>query len=233
MRRMLAGITLIALTAITGAASPVLAPPAPQCSSIGTGLTTDITIPFAVWTAPNFFCEQTDKILSNFAVTGAIAPNTTLEIQEQQLGAADFHVITFNGNFVNLFGVSYDIAVDLTRSPLARIVRVSGDLSNPSDVGNPANVKTVFLESGAMVGQLTSTANLPGTPIVTNATALHVVDSYAPLGGAAVSISNTFAEQDTPELASVILIGSGLMLISRMRSKRAHIQTQSTRTQLT
>jgi hypothetical protein len=223
--------TLAAFLTLTAAsyAIPVLAPPAPQCGTLGTGLSTDINIPFAVWTAPGFFCETTDKIFSNFATTGAVPVNTTLELQEQTLGATDFHVVTFNGNFINGFSVSYDIAVDQVLSPFAHIVRVSGDLSNPSDVGTPANVKTLFLESGVMVGQLISTANVPGTPIVTDTTALHVLDQYAPNGGAAVSVSNTFAEQNqTPEVATVLMIGSGLLLMWRRLKKAGYSQQPPT-----
>lgn len=211
-------LLLASLTAIAGFAVPVLAPPSPPCSGFGVGPPNDISIPFATWTAANFNCEQQDKIFSNFSVSG-LPTNTVLEVQEQALSPFDFHGVTFNGNFLAGFTVSYDIAIDLVLSPNNRIVRVSGDLSNPSDVGNPANVKQIFLESGAAIGSLTSMSGSPGTPIITSVTSLHVIDTYTPNGGAAVSVSNVFAEQAVPEPASAILIGLGLFGISRVKRR--------------
>jgi hypothetical protein len=221
MRKMLTGLTLLVLTAITGLANPVLAPPAPQCSTLGIGPANDISIPFATWTDASFFCQQEDKIFSNFSASGSIPTNTVLEIQQQQVGPVDLHAVTFNGNFLNAFGVSYDIAVDLTQfGGLNRIVRVSGDLSNPSDLGNPTNVRSVFTEGSVLLGTVISTMDSPGSPLVVDATALHVANTYSPLGGAAVSISNTFAEQQTPETPEPVtfaMVGAALLVISRMK----------------
>ncbi len=112
------------------------------------------------------------------------------------------------------FGVSYDIAVDLVATPNRRIVRAAGDLSNPSATGNPADMESIFLENSTLVGSLTSFVGSPGTPIVTNAAALHVVDAYLPGGGAAVSVANAFAEQEIPEPVTLLIAGSGLVLLA-------------------
>src|SRR5215467_6938426 len=92
-------------------AAPVLGPPVGQCQAAGgvTGLPIDLIIPFSTWSAANFACEQQDKIYSNFA-PGAIPTDATLRLQQQQLGLADFHTVTFEGNFLSSFTVSYDIA---------------------------------------------------------------------------------------------------------------------------
>jgi hypothetical protein len=212
MRKMLASVTLLLALAITGHAIPILAPPSPACSTFGTGPANDISIPFATWTGANFNCEQADKIYSNFA-TGAGLPNTTvLELQTQTLGPLDIHVVTFNANFINPFVLSYDVAIDLTLSPNNRIVRVSGDLSNPSAIGNPVTTKTVLTEGGVNLGTVISSVGTPGVPLVISETAVHAIDAYVAGGGAAVSISNTFAESAVPEPTTLLVIGSGLLV---------------------
>jgi hypothetical protein len=220
MRKFLGCFTLLLAAVSTGYAVPVLAPPSPACSSFGSGPANDISIAFAVWSAAGFNCESGDKIFSNFAFSGALPTDTTLELQTQTLGPIDLHGVTWNSNFIGSFSASYDIAVDLVMSPNMRIVRVSGDLSNPSNLGTPTNVKQLFLESGAPDGTLTSTAGSPGTPLVVDTTALHVVDTYTPLGGAAVSISNTFAEAAVPEPVSLFLMGSGLLVLAKLKRAR-------------
>jgi len=220
MRKLLASFTLLSLTAIAGFAIPVLAPPSPACSGFGSGPANDISITFAVWTSANFNCSQDDKIFSNFSAGAGMPTNTALELQTQTLGPLDLHIVTFNGNFLNAFTVSYDIAVNLVMSPSERIVRVSGDLSNPSAVGNPATTKTVFTEAGVNLGTVVSVVGTPGTPLVVNQTALHVLDAYVPLGGAAVSISNTFAQSEVPEVTTLLMIASGLFTMSRLKRKR-------------
>ena len=125
-------VSMFVLCASSGFAIPVLAPPAPACSGFGSGPANDISIQFATWTAPNFFCEQNDKIFSNFSVGAGLPTNTVLELQMQSLAGLDIHGVTFNGNFLTAFTLSYDIAIDLTQfNGNNRIVRVSGDLSNP------------------------------------------------------------------------------------------------------
>ena len=127
----------------------------------------------------------------------------------------------FNGNFLTAFALSYDIAIDLTQFGGAnRLVRVSGDLSNPSAVGNPATAKAVFTEGGMLLGTVTSQVNSPGVPLVISQTAVHAVDAYLPGGGAAVSISNLFAQQQVPEPATLGMIGAGLMLAGVLKLKR-------------
>ena len=184
MRKLLASVvTLFALSATAGFAIPVLAPPSPACSTFGTGPANDISIQFAVWTSANFNCSQDDKIFSNFAVGIGLPNNTVLELQTQQIGPLDLHVVTFNGNFILPFTLSYDIAVNLVLSPNDRIVRVSGDLSNPSAIGNPATAKAVFTEGGTSLGTVTSTVGSPGTPLMIEQPAVHVIDGYVPGGG--------------------------------------------------
>lgn len=202
-------------------AAPILAPPVAQCSTLGTGSPTNLTFAYTAWSSANFACEQQDKIYSNFA-PGAIPTDTTLSIQLQPLGGADFHTVTFNGSFMANFLVSYDIAIDLIQSPKALITRVTGDLSNPSNLGTPSNLKTVFTEAGATVGSLTSVPGNPGSTIVTSATALHVTDQYTANGGAAVSLSNTFREDlnAVPEPLSYALVGGGFLFLASLRRIR-------------
>ncbi len=210
MRKLLATYAFLVTASF---AAPILAPPAPPCIGIGRGIATDVIIDFPIWTAPGFFCEQAGKIFSNFAIeSGLIAPNTTLQIQQQNLGGVNFHVVTFNANFLLAFSLSYDIAVDLVAGPNHRIVRVSGDLSNPSIIGSPILAKSVYDQDANLLGMLVATTNIPGIPIVTSQTSLHVLDEYLPLGGAAVSISNTFAQVEIPEPSTWFLIGSSMML---------------------
>lgn len=216
MRINFGGLALtFAACASIGFASPVLAPPAPPCSSFGTGPENNLTITNGLWTLPNFFCQQDDKIFSNFAITGGLPATTTLRLQEQTIGAVDFHILTFDGNFLAPFQVSYDIAVDLTMSPTNRIVRVSGDLSNPTRIGDPQALKAIYTSPGGVfLGSVSTFPFLPGVPLTVNETALHVVDSYFPNGGGVVSISNTFAQAEIPEPGVALLVGSGFVLLA-------------------
>jgi hypothetical protein len=213
-------VVLALFTAVGLQASPILAPPVAACSSLASGGTpNDLFFLFNVWSAPNFACEEQDKIYSNFSL-GAIPTDTTLRIQLQPIGADEFHTLTVNGNFGAAFTFSYDIAVDLTVNPANRIIAVTGDLSNPSNQGTPSNTKTVFTEGGATIGSLVSTPGNPGGTILLSQTAVHVVDAYVPSGGAAVSISNTFRQSAIPEPASFALIGGGLLLLATRRLSR-------------
>jgi hypothetical protein len=213
------GICLLGALAVQ--AAPILAPPVAQCSTLGTGSANNLTFTYATWSAATFACEQQDKIYSNFSV-GAIPIDTTLSIQLQPLGLVDFHTVTFNGNFGTNFLVSYDIAIDLFQSPKALITLVTGDLSNPSNLGTPSNTKTVFSEAGVMLGSLTSLPAAPGSSIATFNTALHVTDNYLAGAGAAVSISNTFREDlnAAPETFSYALVGGGFLLLASLRRIR-------------
>jgi hypothetical protein len=195
-------------------ASPILGPPVGQCSAVVgvSGSADDLIMPYSTWTAANFACEQQDKIYSNFS-PGLIPGSTTLRLQVQTLGSVDFHTVTFNGNFLTNFSVSYDVAVDATVSP-ATITSITGDLSNPTNLGTPSITKTVFTEAGALIGTLTSTARNPGVAIATNVTALHAVDDYSANGGAAVSVSNTFREDIVLEPFSFALVGGGFGLLA-------------------
>jgi hypothetical protein len=205
-------------------AAAILTGPVAQCSTFAVDSTNpnDLAIQFADFSAANFACEQQDKIYSNFSGTG-LPDTSTLRIQLQPLTGVDFHTVTFNGNFPTDFSLSYDIAIDLTLSPLALITSVTGDISNPSNVGTPSNLKTVFSEGGVMIGSLTSVPGNPGTAIATDNTALHVTDVYTASGGAAVSISNTFREDLTaavPESYSYLLVGGGFLLLASLRRIR-------------
>jgi len=197
MKKILACVGTLTLYIGALQAAPILGPPVGQCSAASgvTGVANDLIVPFATWSAANFACEQDDKIYSNFA-PGAIPTDATLRLQVQQLGLADFHTVTFEGNFLSSFTVSYDIAIDLTIAPPnEKLLRVSADISNPPDVGTPNNVKTVSANGGGAVsGSLTSTQGDPGGSIATNVTSMHVSDAYSANGGAVVSISNTFLE---------------------------------------
>jgi hypothetical protein len=205
-------------------ATPILSGPVTQCSTFAVDATNpnDLAIQFAAYSAAGFACEQQDKIYSNFAL-GALPDTTTLRIQLQPLGLVDFHTVTFNGNFAADFSLSYDIAIDLALSPTNLITSVTGDISNPSNVGTPSNLKTVFSEGGVMIGTLTSVPGNPGSAIATANTALHVTDVYSADGGAAVSISNTFREDLTasaPETYSYLLVGGGFLLLASLRRIR-------------
>jgi hypothetical protein len=208
-------------------AAAILAGPVKQCSTfaVDSSNPNDLAIQFAAFSTADFACEQQDKIYSNFAL-GALPVTSTLRIQLQPLGGADFHTVTVNGNFAADFTMSYDIAIDLTSSPLALITSVTGDLSNPSNKGTPSNLKTVFSEGGVMIGTLTSVPGNPGSAIATANTALHVTDVYTASGGAAVSISNTFREDLTaasPETYSYLLVGGGFLLLASLRRIRRRV----------
>jgi hypothetical protein len=215
-------ICLLGASAVRAAA--ILTVPVAQCSTFAADKSdpNDLAIQFAAFSAANFACEQQDKIYSNFSL-GALPGTSTLRIQLQPLGLVDFHTVTFNGNFGADFLLSYDIAIDLVLSPLNLITSVTGDISNPTNVGAPSNLKTVFTEGGVMIGTLTSTPGNPGSAIATANTALHVTDAYSAGGGATVSISNTFREDLTagaPETYSYLLVGGGFLLMASLRRIR-------------
>ena len=202
----------------------------PSCLSFGTGSATDTSVTFAVFTTANFACQQEDKIYSNFAISGA-PTSSTLRFQLQVLGPVDFHVVTLNGNFVDPLSFSYDIAIDQNfggpgANSSERITRVTGDISNPSGTGLPFNTKTVAasLTPAVILGTLVSTTAFGGGTINVSETALHVTDTYVPLGGAVVSISNTFVQVGTPnsvpEPLSYTLFGGGLILVGALRRFR-------------
>ena len=191
-------------------ATPVLTGPAAQCSTFAVDPSNpnDLAIQFAAFSAADFACEAQDKIYSNF-VLGGLPDTSTLRIQLQPLVGVDFHTVTFNGNFPASFTLSYDIAIDLAISPLALITAVTGDMSNPTNVGAPSNLKTVFTEGG--------------TTILTSVTALHVTDVYTDGGGAAVSISNTFREDlnnGAPEPWTYAMVGGGFLMLASLRKFR-------------
>ena len=224
MKKILACIGTLTLCLGALQAAPVLGPPVGQCSAASgvTGVPNDLIVPFATWSAANFACEQQDKIYSNFA-PGAIPTDATLRLQVQPLGTADFHTVSFQGNFLASFTVSYDIAIDMTvaPSPLERILAVSADISNPSNTGTPNNVKTLSADGGGAVsGSIMSLPGNPGTPVLTNVTSMHVQDAYTANGGAVVSISNTFLESNVPEPVTYAMIGSGLLLLASLRRFR-------------
>jgi hypothetical protein len=217
-------ICLIGASAVQAAA--ILTGPVAQCSSfaVNSSNPNDLAIQFGEFSAASFACEQQDKIYSNFGLTG-LPDTATLRIQLQPLTGVDFHTVTFNGNFAADFSISYDIAIDLTMSPLALITSVTGDISNPSNQGAPSNLKTVFSEGGVMIGSLTSVPGNPGSAITTANTALHVTDLYTANGGAAVSISNTFRQDLTasaPETYSYLLVGGGCLLLASLRRRIRH-----------
>ena len=202
-------------------AAPILTGPVPLCSTFAVDPSNpnDLAIQYGVFSVAGFACEQQDKIYSNFAL-GGLPTTSTLRIQLQPLSGFDFHTVTFNGNFAANFTLSYDIAVDLSLSPGELITSVTGDISNPSNVGTPSNLKTVFSEGGVTIGSLISVPGNPGTAITTANTALHVTDVYTAGGGAAVSISNTFRETlptSAPETYSYLLVGSGFLLLASLR----------------
>ena len=215
-------ICLIGAGAVQAAA--VLTGPVTPCTTFAVDPSNpnDLAIQFAVFSAADFACEQQDKIYSNFSL-GALPGTSTLRIQLQPLTGVDFHTVTFNGNFAADFSLSYDIAIDLSLSPLNLITSVTGDLSNPSNEGAPSNLKTVFTEGGTTIGSLTSTPNNPGTTILTSVTALHVTDVYTDGGGAAVSISNTFREDlnnGAPEPWTYAMVGGGFLMLASLRKFR-------------
>jgi len=213
-------------------AAPILVGPVASCLSFGSAGSNvdDVTVPYSVFSAPNFACEQQDKIFSNFNV-GLIPTSSALRFQLQTIGPLDFHTLTLNGNFGSAFAYSYDIAIDQDfggpgANALERIVRVSGDISNPVFQGNPSNLKRVSTSAapGTVIGSLTSTIPNPGTPIALSEVALHVADAYTPGGGAVVSISNTFLQVGTPnsvpEPLTYTLFGGGFLLLASIRRFR-------------
>lgn len=215
-------LTSLLACACLASAAAVLSPPVSQCAAASgaSGNAGNIFLPFSTWSASGFACEQQEEIFSNFS-SSSIPDATVLDLQHQTFGAFDFHTISFDGNFLTDFRVSYDVAVDLKMDPDDLITRVTGDLSNPANVGNPSNLKTVFSESGKMLGSLTSTAGNPGKPIVTANTALHVTDEYHANGGGAVSVANSFGGQETPEPVPFLLVGCGLISLYGFKRKVA------------
>jgi hypothetical protein len=223
-RSFLCIFALCLLGAAAVQAAAILGPPVAACSSFAVDPSNpnDLAIQFATYSTAGFACEQQDKIYSNFSL-GALPGTATLRIQLQPLGGVDFHTVTFNGNFAADFSLSYDVAIDLKMSPLAEIVQVTGDISNPSNKGTPSNLKSVFSEGGTPIGSLTSVPGNPGAAITTAETALHVADAYTAGGGAAVSISNTFEENlHVPETYSYLLVGGGFLLLASLRRRIRH-----------
>jgi hypothetical protein len=216
-------IVVVSLLGVGALQAGVILTTTSQCSAAAgvTGAATDLIIPFATWSVANFACQQQDKIYSNFAV-GAIPTDSTLRLQVQPIGTADFHTATFNGNFLTNFTVSYDVAIDLAINPTELITSVTGDISNPGNTGAPSNVKSVFSESGLLLGSLTSLSGNPGNAITTANTALHVSDAYTAAGGGVVSISNTFREEipGVPEPLTYSLVGGGFLLLASFRRTR-------------
>lgn len=221
--------SLLGLSALQ--AAPVLTGPVTQCTAAtgAVGTATDTLVPYSTFSGANFACEQQDKIYSNFNV-GGIPVSSSIRFQVQSIGPFDFHTVTLNSNFDpnTNFTFSYDIAIDpnfggVNQNLLERIVRVSGDISNPPNTGTPSNLKTIFSEGGTTLGTLTSTTGSPGGLITLSETAVHVTDQFTPAGGGVVSISNTFLEAtpaQLPEPGTYVLYTSGLLLLGATRWRR-------------
>lgn len=228
-RRLLSFIVLIAASVSALNAAAIISGPISSCQSFATGSPNDLIVDFATFSNANFACEQQDKIYSNFVV-GAIPTSSTLRLQVQSIGARDYHTVTLNGNFTSAFLFSYDIAIDPNfggtgANTLERITRVTGDISNPSAMGTPDFETFLFTEGGLGRGSLISTVGDPGIPDVLSETALHVIDAYVPNGGVAVSISDTFLQEqlpseDTPEPGTYALIGGGFLLVASLKRLR-------------
>src|SRR5436190_16284962 len=98
MNRLVLSLSVLSLLGAAAIqAAPILAPPVIQCSAVPgvTGTANDLIFSFALWSAPNFACEQQDKIYSNFSV-GAIPTDSTLRLQLQPIGSLEFHTVTVN-----------------------------------------------------------------------------------------------------------------------------------------
>ena len=112
LKRLICFTTLLSATSVIALqAAPVLSGPITQCSAIPNsfGSPTDLILSYAIFSGPDFACEQQDKIYSNFSV-GALPTSSSLRIQLQPIGEVTFHTVTLNGNFGSDFVFSYDIA---------------------------------------------------------------------------------------------------------------------------
>jgi len=204
----------VLITAASAVASAAIAPPCPG-SQLDSG-----SLPVSVLT-PTFSCQQQDKAYTDFVVDG-LPSQAIVRFFYQPLAGFDIHTIAFAGNFLNPFTVSYTITMDLSVTPGGFIDRISGDLSNPADIGNPTNVKTVTAIQGTGSGTVTSVTNNSGTPLSVNGISFRVTDTYTPNGGAAVLVGNSFREvvSQVPEPTTMGLAGSALFLTGLFSRRR-------------
>ncbi len=191
-----------------------------SCDSVPGGFVTstnDVLFPYAVWTAPGFECEQMDNIYSNFS-PGAAPTDTTLRVLLQVMGTFDIHTLVFGGSFPTDFTLGYTVTIDNALSG-ELIYRVAGDLQDPSNIGTPSNLKTVF-GAGGFTGSLTSTLGSPGTPIaVPGLSTLNVTDALSAGNGLTTNVGNSFFE-GVPEPATTVLFGAGLLALGLIRRFR-------------
>jgi len=203
-----------------------MAAPVPQCDAIpgaqdfNDGI--DILFTHAIWAAPGFQCEQSDKIFSNFTTTGN-TDSYTMRLILQGTEGNDIHTISFGGNLITAFSVAFTVTVDPMSNERTR--RVSLDLNKPSETGNPTvTTNVVELSPGVFTGSTSSSfLGGPATPIIVNppATSLRVTDVYTPgAGGSATGFGNGFTQVSIPEPGTTVLFGAGLLALGLITRRR-------------
>ena len=180
-------------------------------------------------------CLSQDKIYSGF-VTGvnggsAIPSNWTSSITVATIGTTDIHTITFNapngssGLGAGTYTLDFQIAIDPASVNYAinwiTSVQVSANFSDISGSPHNTDSKLLLNSAGGTIGTLTSvngvTASMGVDEKIIDIQETITVDGT----GLMHSFTDTFIETETPEPATMALMGAGLLgLGALLRRKR-------------
>jgi hypothetical protein len=174
-------------------------------------------------------CEIGDKIFSNFS-TGSIPTGTAIQFGSTgPLYTVNF-IKTSLGGFRDDFTESYSITIDPTKPPASLnptwIAAVATGMQDSNGNGNAAVTKLVTGDANGTA----SAIDVNGTIVPSVLTGIHaqkldVTDSFTYKSGVITNVSNSFLQvsrmTDTPEPASMALIGGGLLALCFARRRRA------------